>query len=336
MWVRPRLVGTQFRKIVMPMRVALQEGVYLHMQMTFSLILLLGFATFSFAQTSVQNLDFESWTLSSSGRFEDPSPSTTWATPNYAMDLIFGNLSTSIVQKSSDAHSGSFSALMKSRNIVGNFVGATLFTGKLDASTPFSPVPLLGIPFTGRPVAISGWRKYSPVGGDSSSMYARLTKWNSNTNTRETIAFKEIRDYGSIGTWTKFDLLLDYSSNSTPDSIIIVFSASAGAEQNNGEVGSSLWIDDVNIEYPTGVEHRDKGGTLVLTPNPCFGSIIISNCTEHTQFCIFNACGQSMLQGSLPAVKAAISTLSLVPGNYYLRVYDIAGNAVRTIQFTKW
>jgi hypothetical protein len=305
------------------------------MQKTIALTLLLCFAQLCFAQTSVQNLDFEAWTLSSSGRFEDPSPSTTWATPNYAMDLIFGNISSSIVQKSSDAHGGSFSALMKSRNIVGNFVGATLFTGKLDASIPFSPVPLLGIPFTGRPLAVSGWRKYSPIGGDSSSMYVRLTKWNSNTNTRETIAFKEIRDYAAISTWTKFNLVLDYTSTDAPDSITIVFSASAGAEQNQGEVGSSLWVDDVTIDYPQAIENTATT-KLLLSPNPCTSYLVLNTLQQASTYTIYNCNGQIVQSGTINAMLNKVSTQDLMPGTYTLQIRSQDGKAQSFASFVKW
>ncbi|MBP9933096.1 MAG: PCMD domain-containing protein [Chitinophagaceae bacterium] len=272
-----------------------------------------------FSQTSLPNLDFESWVLSSSGRYEDPTPSTIWATPNYAMDLIFGNPSTSIVQKSTDAHGGSFAALMKSRTIVGNFVGATLFTGFLNTTIPLAPVPELGVPFIGRPIAMKGWYKYAPVNGDSSSIYVKLTKWNSTTNTRDVVGFIEKRDYAAVNGYTPFNLVINYSSSDVPDSITVVFSASAGAEQSVGQVGSSLWVDDVVFDYgANSLESSNKIPLLNCYPNPTNDFLFIQTTRMDLTYHIYTMTGQLVLNSRLPQ----ISLSELQTGVYKLCAFD--------------
>lgn len=276
------------------------------------------------AQTTIPNLDFENWTLSSSARFEDPSPTTIWATPNYAMDLIFGNPSSSIVQKSTDAHGGSFAALMKSRTIVGNFVGATLFTGYLNTTSPLSPVPELGMPFTGRPIAMKGWYKYAPVGGDSSSIYIKLTKWNSITNTRDEIGFIEKRDYAAVSSYTQFNMPINYTSTQTPDSITIVFSASAGAEQKLGQVGSSLWIDDVTLDYfPTTTStNQTLKNSIQIYPNPSINELHIQSEKEITNYTIYSYTGQILQTTVINATQTDINIASLPIGNYIIQFHN--------------
>lgn len=254
------------------------------------------FATNAIAQTTLPNLDFESWVQSASGRYEDPTPTTIWATPNYAMDLILGNPSTSLVQKSTDAHGGSFAALMKSRSIVGNFAGATLFTGFLNTTSPFSPVPYLGMPFTGRPIALKGWYKYAPVNGDSSSIYIKLTKWNTTTNTRNVVGFVEKRDYSAVAAYTPFTLNINYSSTDIPDSVTLVFSASAGAEQSVGQVGSLLWIDDVVLDYgANAVGEVTSALSIQCYPNPCTDRLNILSPIENLTYTLFTIYGQAIM-----------------------------------------
>jgi hypothetical protein len=277
------------------------------------------------AQTNVPNLNFEDWVLSASTRFEDPTPITTWATPNYAMDLILGNPSTSIVQKSTDAHGGSFAALMKSRTIVGNFVGATLFTGYLNTTSPLAPIPMLGIPFTGRPVAMKGWYKYTPVGGDSAWMYIKLTKWNTTTNTREQIGYIEKRDYAAVNAYTSFDMPINYSSNAIPDSIIIVFSASAGAEQGVGQVGSSLWIDDVVLDYgANSINEETTTNAITCYPNPCTNALYIQTTLTDVEYRLSAFTGQVVLTSKKPSLSLADLPLGL----YSLQVIDKQGRAI--------
>lgn len=288
------------------------------------------------SQTTIPNLNFESWTASSSGNYHEPDPSNIWATPNYVMDLIFGNPSGSIVQRSTDAHGGSYAALMKSRNIAGNFAGATLFTGKLNTTIPFSPTAQLGVPFTGRPYSMKGWYKYTSVNNDSSSIYIRLTKWNSTTNTRETVGFKEIRSYTSVATYTPFELVVDYTSSVTPDSITIVYSASAGAEQGNGQVGSSLWIDDVTLEYaPTSATNIDIEEQILLWPNPATEQLNLSNLNANKNVRIYSLFGQAMHESKANGKVLVLDISKWNIGLYFLDITDSNTNTTRRKTFLK-
>lgn len=273
----------------------------------------------SAAQNTIPNLDFESWVLSASTRYEDPTPSNIWATPNYAMDLILGNPSTSIVQKSSDAHSGNYAALMKSRNIVGNFAGATLFTGYLNTASPFNPIPMLGVPFTGRPIAMKGWYKYAPVGGDSSSIYIKLTKWNITTNTQEVVGFAEKRDYTAVATYSAFNLVVNYLSNDIPDSITLVFSASAGAEFGVGQVGSSLWIDDVELDYgASSINENMISSTVQFYPNPFTSSLQIKSSIPQCTLSLYSIYGQLLFS----TTQHQLNTELLPKGLYIVQARD--------------
>jgi hypothetical protein len=282
-------------------------------------------ASNAIAQTTIPNLDFENWVMSASGRYEDPTPTTIWATPNYAMDLILGNPSTSLVQKSTDAHGGSYAALMKSRSIVGNFAGATLFTGYLNTTSPFSPVPYLGMPFTGRPVALKGWYKYAPVNGDSSNIYIKLTKWNTATNTRDLVGYVEKRDYSAVSSYSPFNLTINYTSTDQPDSITLVFSASAGAEQSVGEVGSSLWVDDVVLDYGANAIHETANPiSIQCYPNPFSNRITLQSSDSHLTYTINTLYGQVVMTTE----KDYFDTRHLRQGLYVLDAKDSQGKKV--------
>lgn len=287
------------------------------------LIMLLFCSVQVFAQTTLPNMDLESWQASASGRYEDPMPTTLWATPNYIMDLILGSPSTSVVQKSTDRHGGNYAALMKSRTVLGNFVGATLFTGKLNTSNLTNPIPLLGVPFTGRPVALKGWMKYTSVNGDSSSMYIKLTRWNSSTNSRETVGFYEDRKYASITSYTAFTLPVAYSTSATPDSVTLVFSSSAGAEQRQGQVGSSLWIDDLVFEYPTGfLQPIVFENEVNIFPNPANSFIQFTNAEKVNSVKIFSAKLDEVAEFKSSKSQSRIDISSLAEGNYFIQFYD--------------
>lgn len=275
------------------------------------------------AQTTVSNLDMEQWILSASGRYENPAPASVWATPNYIMDLISGNPSTAIVQKSSDKHGGNYAALMKTRTILGNLAGATLFTGALNTSNPISPVAKLGIPFTGKPQAMTGWYKYTSVNNDSSSIYILLTKWNTTSNSRIRVGFAEQRDYTSVNAYTAFNLPINYYTADTPDSITIVFSASAGAEFNRGQVGSSLWIDDVVLAYSTGfLQPIMAENNLKIYPNPAKDYIQIQASEKSAiNLALFDSKGAKLLTLQNISNQEKINIQNLKSGTYTVQIF---------------
>lgn len=287
------------------------------------------------SQTTLPNLDMEQWISSSSGRFEDPAPATVWATPNYIMDLVLGNPSTSIVQKSTDKHGGNYAALMKTRTILGNLAGATLFTGKLNTSNPISPVPNLGVPFTGRPEALNGWHKYTSVNNDSSSIYIKLTKWNSSTNSRITVGFAEKRDYASVSAYTAFNLPVNYYTTDTPDSITLVFSASAGAEFNRGQVGSSLWIDDISFQYSTGLQSPSDAKEIKLFPNPARTNLFIETEFKHCIAVIIDANGKRVFESNMDDISKTINIEMLKSGNYVLQLFSGENKLISSQSFIK-
>lgn len=199
---------------------------------------------------SLPNMDLEQWT--NHGNYENPNG--LWATANPIVNLLPGVIPATTT-KSTDAHGGMYSARMESKNwpIANILITGTLANGIFDAQST-NPATALkrGTPFTARPTAFKGWYKYAPVAGDSCAVYAWLSKWNGSG--RDTVGIAILEDATlAVSNWTQFDLPFVYKSADAPDSISIVFASSSAGQSLAGQVGSTLWADDMELAYATGL-----------------------------------------------------------------------------------
>ncbi len=108
--------------------------------------------------------------------------------------------------------------------------------------------------YTDKPTAIKGFYKYLPVNGDEGSICVELF------NGSEKIARGYQRFGSDVSQWTSFNIPIDYTINggslstAQPTHISIIVSSSADynfADLTNcqGQVGSTLWLDDISFEF---------------------------------------------------------------------------------------
>lgn len=212
----------------------------------------------------VANSDFEEWTLTEgSGGFKSyEEPSNGWASGNGAIHIAMG--ADPVCEKSEDAAQGKYSAKLTTRKIFGQIASGSLYTGKfvLNLSDPVKSA-LRGIPFTDSPTAFKGWYKYLPTDNDSATLYAVVSYWDGNG--RVTIAEARLLVKGTVDSWTEFAIPFTYTSTHAPDTIALVFASSAGGEFFKGSVGSTLYVDGIELTYdPMGVDDKQDHAGLVI------------------------------------------------------------------------
>ncbi len=196
------------------------------------------------AQQQIPSGDFENWTTPPGAQYQEPTGGW-WTTLNALRSLT----APVTVEKSTDAHSGTYSAKLTTATWGTLLLPGLLVSGVFDIQNP--RFLLQGQPFTDRPDAFQGWYKYVPVNGDSAGIAALLTHWNAGANRRDTLATAAVVVTGTQSSWTSFDLPFIYLQSGTPDSIIVALVASGDGQNFNGQAGSTLWIDDLSFEYIT-------------------------------------------------------------------------------------
>ena len=195
------------------------------------------------AQATIPNGDFEQWTAGGIGQYENPTGN--WWTSLNALSSLGAPVT---VEKTNGAAVGTYAAKLTTKQWGSLLLPGLLVCGTFDVQNPNFLVQ--GKPFTDLPERLIGYLKYTPVGGDSAGIAALLTRCNTTTGRRDTIGEASLVQYDSVGTWTMFDLPFVYTQQGVnPDSIIVAVVSSFGGSNFMGQVGSTLWVDALDLGY---------------------------------------------------------------------------------------
>jgi hypothetical protein len=216
----------------------------------------------------------------------------------------------------------------------------TIFTGefKIDISNPLNSTKF-GIPFTDKPISFHGFYKFIPVANDSFDIETYLTKWDNVNKRRDTIAAAVISRELSIvavSDYTEFNLVYNYYSQETPDSLTIIMASSADGANFNAAVGTTLIVDAISLEYyPLSVENKVQKGNLSVFPNPVVQDLTIQSEKENLKdLKIYNATGKLVLSKKIKSNNESISMRGMPPGIYYYSISK-ANGTIETGKFLK-
>ena len=303
------------------------------MKKIYILIAIFVLSTNLFSQQQVINSDFETWDLypGSNGYpdYENPNPDGTWATGNLSSHLTLGV--TPMTEKTTDCVSGNYAVKMTTQEIFNLPAAGSCWLGTLTMSG-YTPITTFGIPYTDKPNYFNGYYKYIPVQGDSCHIYAYLSKWNIATGKRDTIAWTALLGKTTVSTYHTFSLEFDYYLQDTPDSITMVFTSSANGENYEGQIGSTLYIDNVKLSMTDDIKDVNSSFIVDVFPNPTNGTIkIVSNINTETNYSIFNINGQNVKSGNINSKLEFIDLSDLISGIYFIKIKNINGNLIKKI-----
>lgn len=188
----------------------------------------------------LDNTGFEVWDNTPQGT--EPHA---WASNNF---MLGPNGGTPLVTQSTDANSGSYAVQLKSDSILDpmtqqtRVLGGFIFTGT--APTGPGTFPVNGMAFSGHIDSLVFFAKYAPVGNDVMSFFMSATKWNPQTNMRDTLG-KTYGNFGANAAYSRYVMPFSYLQPGTlGDTLFIQFSSSSN---QTAQKGSTLLIDDVML-----------------------------------------------------------------------------------------
>ncbi len=242
------------------------------------------------AATVLYNGDFELWSQSGQTIYPDAAEyagntSSFWNTSNpgttQGLGAIGGALNPTTSATSPVQH-GQYAAQLKSAFKIIAFAAASLYTGNFAGLSGMSANMEFGKPFTGHPIALHGYYKYSPVvinhvdrmpegvnivegeTMDECSIFIALAKKSFTFNNNDESSYIDyegddnIIAYGELPSgaatsgdgYTEFTIPLKYKSlTEEPTHIIIVCSASKYGDYMTGGEGSTLYVDNFSLVY---------------------------------------------------------------------------------------
>ncbi len=262
------------------------------------------------------NGGFEDWDDLAGGLYTQP---TGWSSLNVLALLS----APQTVTKTTDAQEGSFAARLETKTFFGNLIAGLLYLGDFDVSQGINGVQE-GIPFAGgRPERFTGWYKYESVNGDSAVVFAQLWRYNLQTGKRDTIAQAATSFLNSTTSYTQFEIDFTYYSSEQPDSVYVVLVSSGAGGEGQGQVGSTLFIDNVLFDYTTGIVPLFGTSVAVdVYPIPATHQLTVqlSEALHQASLEIYNLQSQLMLQTPLSDLQTQLDVSSLSAGAYTYRI----------------
>lgn len=230
---------------------------------------------------NLSNYNFEDWSFFNS--FENPDY---WSTSNFS---VFSVVSFNPVTKElNDVYDGSYSLKLVTteKNISGENIKVaglvTLGNFDIDISTRKAIVNG-GVQIKEKPSEFSGYFKYSTSGTDSCIMSIFLTKFNLETQVRDTVGIGLFTS-SNQPQWSQFKTNILYNSTIEPDSMNIVIMSS---DTSIFDSGSTLLIDNLFIDGLVSNVDQILENDLKIFPNPAKDFINIESKTSNTYFIRF-------------------------------------------------
>ena len=206
--------------------------------------------------TPIPNGGFETWVPHSG--YEDPQY---WDTPNQETAVFPFNIVS--VTKSTDAHGGSYSVKLETKQIpiVSVEFPGFITNGKLTVDVWAGTYELSGgQPINDQPTHLKGFFKYLPKGGDSCVIGIGLTKYSAGV--RDSVAFGYFSTKDTVADWTPFYAWIDYDTVVTPDTMNII--GLSTAQEDAMTVGTVLYIDDLELDYTVGADPRKPASGIEI------------------------------------------------------------------------
>ncbi len=274
------------------------------------LMIIIAASVMQSAKAQIINPGFETWTndllVPSAMNPNSGNGTTGWWDFNFFNNSMFGSSPISLTRCSDTVHSGSYSARIETQAYTATswniyktwgypFIGheyndtlGILFDGNVNAtSVIFRP----GIPCTEKLTQFKFWYQYKPSGNDSAECRVELV------NQRTPVAGGWARTNVATGSsgWQQVVIDFTYVSSLTPDTLWILFSSSS--LDYTPHVGSVVWIDDVSVTLPSGVElFLGEENNIEVFPNPSNGvfSLRKINNSDSESIEIFNLLGEKI------------------------------------------
>jgi hypothetical protein len=290
-------------------------------------LLLLTAIITSHLEAQIPNSGFETWvnTTGGSQTYQEPQG---WISADPLENLFNPSYTGTSVVQTSQSHSGTKAALLQTAVSGGDTVGGFLLS-TASIATLFNNNAVPGFPCTTRPTNFQVYYKFNPVGGDQAGFLVMLSKWNSGTNQRDTIAIGESIISGAMSSYSLLSVPITYSLNLFPDTAMIEAVLVSGSSTTH--VGSQLYLDDFGFtgSAPFGIEGFARAGEMQLSPNPSSGLLRIESEGEIGDVQICNNLGELVRTERLTGVSALMDIGTLPPGVYTVRARGITRKLIK-------
>lgn len=179
-----------------------------------------------------------------------------------------------------------------------------------------------------RPATVGAWIQYFPKGLDTAHMKINILNASGSI-----IGSVDTTITGTISTYTHIAPTIAYTTPTGYSKLQVIFSSSPLAD-GSGKDSSILYVDDVAINYATGVEETNATQSAVrFYPNPSTGVVYLySNVADKLSWQVYNTNGQVVVNKELVANNREDLSY-LAAGTYFYNVMNSKGEIVQKDKF---
>ncbi|MBC7450726.1 MAG: T9SS type A sorting domain-containing protein [Cytophagales bacterium] len=272
------------------------------MKKLYTTLFALALTTASFAQQLANN-GLEEWSTAP-GNPNAVDPTSFYTTNACAIPSITGGLPClNNVEKTTDKHSGTYAAKLTVATLFAyNINGALTNDANFQSANDAVPVA-----FTGKPINLSAYVKFTPVSGDNAIIQVSLF------SKGDSIGGGTINLTSTLAAYTKVEAVISYvkTFTGTPDGIL--FDALCG-DIDNPQLGTTLFIDDITLGYNVTATYATTSPVALFTDVQA-GNLHFSEKVEQVSFIDMNGRTAQSSTGS----AEDFSTAGMNPGMYIVR-----------------
>lgn len=295
-------------------------------------ISLLFWSLFSAQAQVVPNGGFEEWDTSDT-LLPYPYP-LMWRWSNYIVNPSCPTLGSETMEPSFLSSSGCCSVKLTTQWCRYGFI----FSGDLPHNGGSAVFECMA-----RPAYLNFQYMFQPVGGDSAYVKILLFNVDDMNLPIDTVGFASGYMHEEVTSFTPFSLPIDYFSADTPAFMHIWFSNSKtiselypgyfGSPDTNAHVGTTLWLDDVQLSGTTGISEEVQREALTIFPNPAGDRIWFKGpeITGELNVLVFDATGVQVLDQHITDPRDGMDVRGLHPGVYSIVLMLRDGGSLRTM-----
>ncbi len=167
--------------------------------------------------------------------------------------------------------------------------------------------------------------KYNNVGGDTAIVAAMLTKWNSATQSSDSVGLALAFITNTITSYTLMSVPFQYFNTETPDTAIIIVISNA---TEDFIAGSKLWVDDFSLSGIASISEVSAANVSIY-PNPTTTELMLEMVIPiKGTIEIYDANGKKVRVCALNGTNTSVSVADMPRNTYIYFIKDNSGKAV--------
>ena len=306
-------------------------------------LLSIAFTANLFAQTTIQNGDFELWDNAGSSTeeptfFNSNKTGTDWATSG----------PQTCYRDASTFHGGTYSVRMETKTFVVAVVNGSVTTGIVNAPTTNKADGYIGtmkntdasdirrMSFVGRPDSLVGWYKYTQGGSAEIGKVRAIlhlgnyydpeaaSSYHPDSSANKIADALFLTPAAAVSSWTRFAVAFNYVSGSNPGYIMI--NTTSSNDQLTSTAGSKLWLDDLSVVYnPSGISENlfNQNSANVYSYGETIVIDFISGLKKQSLLSVYDLTGKLVLTKEFSNSQQSLIDVSELNSGLYL--YQLSG-----------